>query len=49
MGSEASTRVCATCGGSNWGTRNRCNICCAKKKREIWASNAEVREKDRER
>jgi hypothetical protein len=44
-----STRACPKCGGSNWGTRNRCNTCVARQKRELWASNAELRAKDRER
>jgi hypothetical protein len=29
-------RICASCGSSSWGTRNRCNVCRAKKAREMW-------------
>jgi hypothetical protein len=41
---------CATCGASDWGTRNRCNPCRASAARVAWASSAnEARAKDRER
>ena len=41
------SRVCPTCGASDWGTRNRCNPCRARAQREAWAANpTDARAKD---
>jgi hypothetical protein len=43
----SSVRVCETCGGSDWGTRNRCKPCRATKARADWANNlTDARAKD---
>jgi len=43
------TKTCAACGASDWGTRNRCNPCVARKARAKRAASPEIRANDRER